>query len=102
MLDIINKQLELGVVEITLTGSSMLPTYKPGDVVTVEAINRPIKVNDIVLFYDKKMVLHRVVKVRDGVVITRGDNNNYFDRPMHIKNLVGVVTTYKNRRQGNE
>ncbi|HWT76576.1 MAG TPA: S24/S26 family peptidase [Mobilitalea sp.] len=90
--DIIRKQLSLGILRINLIGNSMLPTFQPGDSVYVTAIRDEVKVNDIVLFYDKEvMILHRVLQVVGDYVITQGDHNTYLDRPVKIKKLLGIV-----------
>jgi signal peptidase I len=89
------------------TGSSMHPTYDSKQVniidetVTADELNE----GDIILFrtscdwiqpFNKKVV-HRVESKSDGVITTKGDNNNYVDQQLPCidtidnSNLIGVV-----------
>jgi signal peptidase I len=89
------------------TGSSMHPTYDSKQVniidetVTADELNE----GDIILFrtscdwippFNKKVV-HRVQNTSDGVITTKGDNNNYVDQQLpcidtiNNSNLIGVV-----------
>ena len=64
-------------VTIRLDGDSMRPLIRRGlDAVTILPLNRPLKIGDIVLFQDSqnRYVVHRVYRLRDGLVQTYGDN----------------------------
>ena len=64
-------------VTIPLEGDSMRPLIRRGrDKVTILPVTRPLKIGDIVLFHGgpKRFVVHRVWKMRGGMVQTLGDN----------------------------
>ncbi len=64
-------------VKTTLNGISMQPLIRKGrDVVTIVAVNRPIKRGDVVLFRraDGEYVVHRVRRLCGDMIITLGDN----------------------------
>jgi signal peptidase len=74
-----------GVQPTMITGPSMEPELKAGDLVIVkEAPPEAIKVGDVIRFqYNGVYVLHRVIEINheDGQItfITKGDNNNTID-----------------------
>ncbi|WP_077302514.1 S24/S26 family peptidase [Virgibacillus pantothenticus] len=50
-------------MQFIATGVSMLPTYKAGDVLKVNILNRNISVGDIVVFKanNDNLIAHRVI-----------------------------------------
>jgi signal peptidase I len=77
--------LAFSYVELTytrrVTGTSMLPTLEEGDMVGVEKVPfSDIRVGDIIV-YDPpcsntgQSVIHRVVEIVSGGLVTKGDNN---------------------------
>jgi signal peptidase len=80
------------------TGSSMLPTLKPGDQLMVISSER-VSVGDVVVFYSNEeriYVAHRVVSIGSSGVKTRGDNLNYDDaRLLQSKDIIGLVISAK-------
>lgn len=86
-----------GRCRLQVSGSSMLPTLWPGDVVSIESGRLPeVMVGDIVL-YERcgRFFLHRVaalpVEKFPGRVITRGDSMPQADPAVRVENLLGVV-----------
>lgn len=76
---------------VVLTGS-MEPTLKINDFVVVKYPNE-IKVNDIISYKQDNLnqeVMHRVVKITDDIVITKGDANNTEDQPILRDQITGV------------
>lgn len=64
-------------VTICLEGDSMRPLIRRGrDPVTIVPLQRPLKKGDVVLFTlgDGRFVVHRVWRLRDGLVRTLGDH----------------------------
>lgn len=61
----------------TVTSGSMLPSYKVGSIIFVSKVDKnDIAVGDVVTFkYGKETVSHRVVKVEDKGITTKGDAN---------------------------
>jgi len=68
-----------------VTGSSMLPAYRTGDIVLGVATYIAVySVGDVVVWYATYThgVIHRVVNASDGYVVTKGDNNPLPDPPV--------------------
>ena len=76
----------------------MEPTLHVGDVVI--GVKLPFRVGDIVIWCASPTycVVHRVIKVRDGVIVTKGDNNPFPDPPVPKSlvryKVVGVIRWY--------
>lgn len=86
-----------------LEGTSMQPLiriYK--DSVTVTFPKAPYKIGDIVLFRDDagRHIVHRIKSIKNGKVITLGDNCISPDKENDISNVLGLVTSM--RRNGKE
>jgi signal peptidase I len=68
-------------------GTSMLPTFRPGDLVRfVSPRVRPLRAGDVIIYpdpyaegCDRPLVIHRIVAEEDGRIRTRGDNNTKRD-----------------------
>ena len=79
-----------------LTGSSMTPLLRNQvDEVTVLPCRRAIKTGDIVLFKAKNscgnFILHRVIKVDGGKILTMGDGNLAPDGWISVEAVYGVA-----------
>lgn len=74
-------------------GNSMKPVINPGDKVFIEKAKiKNIKVGEIVVFYqNKKLVAHRVTRIKNKHIITKGDNSFFFDRPLKQNEVLGKV-----------
>ena len=62
---------------VAVFSNSMVPTFYRGDMMIVYG-EKNIEVGDVVVFdsLDKKYpIIHRIVEIRDGGIITKGDNN---------------------------
>jgi len=84
---------DAGEVRLRLTGTSMLPAMRPGDVVTVRRCNiAELQPGQIVLFHrDSRVVAHRVLrKLQDGLIV-RGDSVPFRDAPLKAFEVVGHV-----------
>lgn len=81
----------LPVFASVVWGTSMLPTLKPLDiVVAVKPWLKKVRVGEIAIVeVDGVRLVHRVIEVKDGVVVTKGDNNPFPDPP--AKKVLGVV-----------
>jgi len=61
-------------------GPSMLPTFKPGQMLYIRPEQRAIKPGDVVVFQkENEYIVHRVVSVTPEGISTRGDNNPHGD-----------------------
>lgn len=74
----------------TETGS-MSPTIEKGDIVIVK-IGEPIKEQDIVTYKKENAIItHRIIKIDEETIITKGDNNNTQDEEITQENIIGKV-----------
>ena len=75
------------------TGSSMVPTFKTGQVLYIRPVSRDIQAGDVIVYHKgDHYVVHRVHSVHSGGVRTRGDNNPMEDEaPIPLENVIGVV-----------
>lgn len=75
-------------------GESMEPTFYEGDQFLIEPTSyRDLKIGDIIVFKrNKKLISHRIIDIRSGKYITRGDNNVYEDDPILREEYRGRVT----------
>jgi signal peptidase len=82
-----------GLIRITVSGGSMHPALRPGDVILV----RPgqaggLKVGDLATFLtDGGPVTHRLVGESGDAWIAKGDNARRFDAPVPVGRIVGRV-----------
>lgn len=87
----------LGVQPSIVSGISMEPALRAGDIVITRPVNPDtVRPGDVVRYRTGSIdVLHRVQEVRAGpagrVFITRGDNNSYLDAPVPEQALRGRV-----------
>jgi peptidase S24-like protein len=79
---------------IALRGASMEPAYADGDALLVTPVSgsHPVGPGEVVVARrGERLVTHRVVDVRDGVVITKGDACRGVDPPLPVGALLGRV-----------
>ncbi len=85
-------------VRITLAGESMRPLIRRGrDLVTILPLMREARIGDVVLFRARagRYVVHRVWKIRDGMVQTLGDNCTNPDPWMPAEQIWGLVVRFE-------
>jgi signal peptidase I len=77
-------------------GRSMLPLIRPGDVVRVRhAGEQGPKLGDVVAVLGMPaggLLLHRVVRVRDGRLLLRGDNTTVDNGECSVDDVLAVVS----------
>jgi len=79
---------------MTVTGSSMHPLVRSGDVVTIAPVAGPVPVGAVVAAEvpgSGGLVVHRVVGRRRGRLLLRGDNGARADGSVPESALIGVV-----------
>ncbi len=74
-------------------GASMHPFLPDGTAVMIRPLpGRPPRIGEVVLVpWGADVALHRVVRVRDGVVTTRGDGCSFEDPPVAVAAVKGVA-----------
>lgn len=85
-----------GSVSLTVTGGSMLPFLAPKrDAVVLVSADRGLKKGDIVFFRRKNgdCVLHRIMKIKNGVYFTAGDAQNALERLAEPRQILAVADT---------
>ena len=90
---------EHGVYASVTRGASMRPLFKTNrDVIIVRTPSAPLVKYDVALYRTPsgKYVLHRVVGVRDGVYLIRGDNTFVLERVPH-ESVIGVLTEFNRK-----
>lgn len=75
---------------VVLSGS-MEPEMSKGDLIFVKETNN-FEENQVVVFQDNNsLVVHRIIKIDNDTIITKGDANNVEDEPININRLKGEV-----------
>lgn len=70
---------------------SMEPTIKINDYIMIYN-DKEYKKGDIVTFrYEDTFVTHRIIKINNNKMVTKGDANNVEDDEMDVKSIVGKV-----------
>lgn len=83
------------------TGASMMPTIRPGDVLTVQSGEAArFEPGQIILFRrDGTLVAHRILEISGDKVRTRGDSLPNADSPITKSEIVGRVVSVDRRGQ---
>lgn len=82
----------------SITSGSMWPVLETGDLVFIRGIKskNDIKIGDIIVYQNQiGFTIHRVIKLNETTVTTKGDANNVSDPPVHYDEVVGKAVTYK-------
>lgn len=80
-----------GYTYFNVGSGSMHPTIESDDIVIVK-MGEVYKLNDIVTFpFQNSFITHRVVEIRDKVLITKGDANYIKDVPVNSDDVIGKV-----------
>jgi signal peptidase I len=89
---------EFGCIRLRVSGASMLPAIRPGDLVTVESVKvEEISPGEIVVFAcEGRLVCHRVTAIAgnagEPLLATRGDRARRDDPLVSSSELLGRVT----------
>lgn len=81
-----------GYSSLKVVSGSMQPKIKVGDVVIIKNSNN-YNINDIITFKDEgSYITHRIIKIDNGKITTKGDfNNKKDDKIIKMKDVVGKV-----------
>lgn len=90
--DVLDKK---GFLAETVIGTSMCPLLKEHrDTVIIKKITAPLKKYDVVLFKrGKQLVLHRIIKISNGLFLIRGDNCVQSE-VVYDKQILGIMTHF--------
>ena len=83
-----------GALRLRVTGSSMLPAIRPGDILLIRhcGMDEPV-VGDVVLFTrERRLFAHRVVARLGARLVTQGDGVPQPDPRVDARELLGKVT----------
>lgn len=77
---------------IKIHGNSMLPCYENGVKLNICLGAENFQIGDVILFYNCKYIIHRIVGKKNGCFITKGDNNLLCDEKLICKkDIIGYV-----------
>jgi len=80
-----------GYTFFVVSSGSMSGSIDVNDVVIVK-ITKDYEVNDIVTYTHKNyFITHRIISIKDDLIITKGDINNTEDDPITEKDIIGKV-----------
>ncbi len=81
----------LGVSIFEIVSGSMEPTLNVKDLIIVKKVDN-IKKDDIITYIDNKdFITHRVIKIEENTLITKGDSNNSNDVKIDKDKVIGKV-----------
>lgn len=85
-----------GLTHVKVVGISMLPTIKNNNYLLVCKSSKYL-IGDIVCFVDNRgdFIVHRIVKVYESSIITKGDNNEFCDPEVSLNSILGKVLFVK-------
>lgn len=88
---------EKGEASSLTSGCSMRPMLRQHkDIVTMKLVDRKLKKGDAVVYPSKsgEYVLHRIVAIKNGEYIIRGDNNYFTEYGITDKDIVGMLKCF--------
>ena len=76
-----------------ITSSSMWPALKQGDMVMIKKVTpEGLKIGDIIVYKNEQgFTIHRIIKLNQNNLVTKGDANNVEDKPVDYKEVIGRV-----------
>ena len=85
---------EQGRLVYTNVGDSMFPVIREGNLLVIEAVKEPLKVGDVPLYKrdSGQYVLHRIVKIKHGKYMMKGDNRSAVEKGITDQHIIGVLT----------
>ncbi len=71
---------------------SMSKALEIEDIIIVKIGNQDLKKDDIITFkQDNNLITHRIIKIDNDVITTKGDSNSAEDEPIKKEDIVGKV-----------
>lgn len=85
-------------VSLLTVGASMRPMLRQHkDIVVIERFYGQLKKGDVVAYPSankKDYTLHRIVRIKKGALIIRGDNNYFTETNVNKEDIVGVLKEF--------
>lgn len=71
---------------------SMLPAIKPSSIVLVKS-DSDYNTGDVIAYKNiiNKVIIHRIININNGVLTTKGDNNDFEDKLIYQNKVLGKV-----------
>lgn len=90
---------DAGSASLRVTGLSMLPAIRPGDVLQVEhQAPEELRPGQIILYSrNGKLTAHRIVSIAGGYFLTRGDRLPTCDLPVRSREVIGRVESIRRK-----
>ena len=80
----------------SITSGSMWPSLKKGDLVLIKGIGskEEVQMGDIIVYQNPKgFTIHRVIRINNNTLVTKGDANNTEDEPIKYDKIIGKTLT---------
>ena len=84
----------------SITSGSMWPVLKKGDLIFIKGVNdkEEIQLDDVIVFKNEKgFTIHRVTKLNEDTLVTKGDANNVSDKPVKYEDVIGELLTFNEK-----
>nr|NJM04203.1 hypothetical protein [Desulfobacula sp.] len=95
LLDILLGEKHAQRVKIPCKGFSMSPFISDSDTIVIEPLNtiRNLRIGDIVvvLLSKQKIIIHRIIRIKDGSLLLKGDNLADCDGWFKKREVMGIV-----------
>ena len=95
----LSKLLKTPYPMATITSGSMWPILGEGDLVFIKGVEKSeLKVGDIVVWRNPQgFTIHRISRMNEKELVTKGDANFNEDAPVNYDSIVGRTLTLKNK-----
>lgn len=86
---------QFGEVRLKVTGTSMLPSVWPGDILTVrkQCAEQLLPGEQVLCYRNQAFVAHRLVEQRGDLFVTQGDSLPHDDLPFRRDEVLGAVVS---------
>jgi len=92
----------------SITSGSMWPALKKGDLILIKGVadaKEEVELNDIIVYKNPStssgqgpsFTIHRVIKLNEETLVTKGDANNVADNPIKYEDVIGELLTFNER-----
>lgn len=84
----------------SITSGSMWPALKRGDLVLIKGISskEEVEIGDIIVYKNPMgFTIHRVIRLNEQTLVTKGDANNVSDSPIRYEDIVGKTLNFNGK-----